>query len=55
VNAVAEMAVKMAQSGENPAQELRWASFLNGPPSAKPAKKPEPGWVAERKRGKASK
>jgi hypothetical protein len=31
VDAVAEMAVKMALSGENPVEELRWASFLNGP------------------------
>jgi hypothetical protein len=31
VNAVAEMAVTKAQSEENPAQELRWASFLKGP------------------------
>ena len=30
VNAVAEIAVKEAQSDENPAQELRWASFLKG-------------------------
>jgi hypothetical protein len=30
VNAVAEMAVKRAQSDENPVQELRWASFLKG-------------------------
>ena len=30
VNAVAEMAVKKALSDENPAQELRWASFLRG-------------------------
>ena len=30
VNAVAEMAVKMALSGENPARELRWAGFLKG-------------------------
>ena len=31
VDAVAEMAVKKALSGENPVQELRWAAFLNGP------------------------
>jgi hypothetical protein len=31
VDAVAEMAVKKALSGENPVEELRWASFLNGP------------------------
>ncbi len=54
VNAVAEMAVKMAQSGENPAQELRWAGFLNGP-RVKQEQKGEPGWVAERKRGKVAK
>ncbi len=30
VQAVAEMAVKKALSGENPARELRWASFLKG-------------------------
>jgi len=47
VNAVAEMAVKMATSGENPVRELRWAGFLAGP---KPEKKGEPEWVAARKR-----
>jgi hypothetical protein len=31
VDAVAEMAVKMAQSGANPAKELHWASLLAGP------------------------
>ena len=31
VNAVAEMAVKKALSGENPVTELRWAAFLSGP------------------------
>ncbi|MGA9929545.1 MAG: hypothetical protein WBQ13_01285, partial [Terriglobales bacterium] len=31
VDAVAEMAVKKAQSGENPVRELRWVAFLNGP------------------------
>jgi hypothetical protein len=31
VDAVAEMAVKKALEGENPVEELRWASFLNGP------------------------
>jgi hypothetical protein len=36
VNAVAEMAVKMAQHGKNPASELRWANFLNGSEEAKP-------------------
>ncbi len=42
VEAVAEMAVNKALSGENPAEELRWAAFLRGPvevPSAKPAAK----------------
>ena len=39
VNAVAEMAVKMALSAENPARELRWAGFLAGGQStAGPAK-----------------
>ncbi|MFZ1167848.1 MAG: hypothetical protein WAO04_11705, partial [Candidatus Sulfotelmatobacter sp.] len=52
VNAVAEMAVKMALSGENPAKELRWAGLLNGP--VKKTRKTEPAWVAERKRGKAA-
>src|SRR5437773_6874765 len=37
VNAVAEMAVAKALSGENPAQELRWAAFLTG--AAAPKKK----------------
>jgi glutathione synthase/RimK-type ligase-like ATP-grasp enzyme len=31
IDAVAEMAVKKALSNENPAHELRWASFLSGP------------------------
>ena len=31
VDAVAEMAVKKALSGENPVDELRWAQLLNGP------------------------
>ena len=30
VNAVAEMAVKMVQSGASPSKEMRWADFLNG-------------------------
>jgi len=50
VNAVAEMAVKMALSGENPVKELRWAEFLAGAASAKAEKKGEPEWVAARKR-----
>ena len=29
VDAVAEMAVKKALSGENPAEQLHWAAFLN--------------------------
>jgi len=47
VNAVAEMAVKKAVSGENPARELRWAAFLEG---EKPAvkKKSSPRKSAER-------
>jgi len=55
VNAVAEMAVKMANSGENPAKELRWAGFLAGTPVAKAERKGEPEWVAARKRGKGPK
>jgi len=47
VSAVAEMAVKLALSGESPVKELRWAGFLAG---AKPEKKGEPEWVAARKR-----
>ncbi|HXQ97788.1 MAG TPA: hypothetical protein VN774_05055, partial [Candidatus Limnocylindrales bacterium] len=47
VNAVAEMAVKMALSGESPVKELRWAGLLAG---EKPARKGEPEWVAARKR-----
>jgi len=35
VNTVAELAVKKALSDENPARELRWASFLAGAPLAK--------------------
>jgi hypothetical protein len=30
VNAVAEMAVKLAQSGASPVKDLRWADFLQG-------------------------
>jgi hypothetical protein len=42
VNAVAEMAVKMARSAQNPAQELRWAGFLAGTAgSAKPSARGE--------------
>src|ERR1039458_1684148 len=54
VNAVAEMAVKMAGSGENPVREMRWAEFLAGTP-AKQERKGEPEWVAARKRGKGTK
>jgi hypothetical protein len=55
VNAVAEMAVTKALSGEHQVGELRWAGLLAGAAAGKPAKKPEPGWVTERKRGKAAK
>jgi hypothetical protein len=55
VNAAAEMAVKMAQSGESPVKELRWTEFLGGSGAEKPARKSEPAWVAERKRGKGTK
>jgi glutathione synthase/RimK-type ligase-like ATP-grasp enzyme len=47
VNAVAEMAVKKALSDEDPAQELRWASFLAGPVAVPAAK------VAARKKVRA--
>jgi hypothetical protein len=46
VNAVAEMAVKLALHGKNPAKELRWATFLNGhgeEPKAPARKKRKPG------------
>src|SRR5258708_16565198 len=33
VDAVAEMAVKMAESGESPVKELRWSEFLAGTPA----------------------
>jgi hypothetical protein len=39
VNAVAELAVKKALSGENPARELRWAAFLSGEKPVKAARK----------------
>ena len=56
VNAVAEMAVKMAVTGEDPAREMRWASYLAGKvPAEKVERKGEPAWVAERKRGKVAK
>jgi hypothetical protein len=54
VNAVAEMAVKMAVSGENPVKEMRWVEFLAGTP-VKQERKGEPEWVAARKRGKGTK
>ena len=38
VNAVAEMAVAKALSDENPASELRWASFLAGSKATAPPK-----------------
>src|SRR5579872_4138755 len=50
----AEMAVKMALSGESPVKEFRWAGFLAGAP-AKAARKGEPEWVAARKKGKEKK
>jgi hypothetical protein len=50
VNAVTEMAVKMAMSGESPVKELRWAEFLAGTAPQKPERKGEPEWVAARKR-----
>jgi hypothetical protein len=31
VNAVAEMAIKMAQSGAKAVEEMRWSAFLTGP------------------------
>jgi glutathione synthase/RimK-type ligase-like ATP-grasp enzyme len=41
INAVAELAVNKALSGDTPIKELRWASFLNGPDvPATPAKTP---------------
>jgi hypothetical protein len=45
VKAVAEMAVKMAVTGEDPARELRWAHFLEGKRVEK----------AEKKRGRVAK
>jgi len=47
VNAAAEMAVKMALSGENPVKDLRWAALLAG---GRVETKP-----AARKRAKATK
>jgi hypothetical protein len=38
VDAVAEMAIKMAQSGISPVKELRWAGFLAGNDSQRSAK-----------------
>jgi len=38
VNAAAEMAIRMAQSGVSPVRELRWAGFLAGAPAEKPTK-----------------
>jgi len=40
VNAVAELAVKKALSDEDPARELRWATFLSGAKPETPAAKP---------------
>ncbi len=50
VNAVAEMAVKMATSGASGVKELRWAPLLAGPALGEPERKGEPEWVAARKR-----
>jgi glutathione synthase/RimK-type ligase-like ATP-grasp enzyme len=48
VNAVAEMAARKATSGESPAQELHWSSFLSGPkPSAKKKSKKTAGRTGE--------
>src|ERR1700689_2559337 len=47
VNAVAEMAVKMALSGENVVKELRWAGFLAGAGKAEKRGEPEGGAEAE--------
>ena len=60
VNHVAELAVKKSQSGENPAQELRWASFLSGPaetkkPAAKKATTKSTSKSATGKKAAASK
>jgi hypothetical protein len=38
VQNVAELAIKKAQSEENPASELRWAAFLAGGPREVPTK-----------------
>ena len=46
VNAVAEMAVKMALSGQNSVKELKWAALLAGPPATEPK-------ASTRKRSKA--
>jgi hypothetical protein len=48
VNAVAEMAVKQALSGANPARELRWAAFLHGQ-TQEPEKKKAPARKASAK------
>jgi hypothetical protein len=50
VNAVAEMAVKIAVRGESPVKGLRWSEFLAGAAPQKPERKGEPEWVAARKR-----
>jgi len=41
VNAVAEMAVKMAQSGANPVKEMGWAAFLTGAMAEKSPRTPK--------------
>jgi hypothetical protein len=38
VNAVAEMAIKLAQSGASPVKELRGVGFLAGAAAEKPTK-----------------
>jgi hypothetical protein len=48
VNAVADMAVKKALSGTNPARELRWAAFLQGD-AQEPDKKKTPARKASTK------
>jgi glutathione synthase/RimK-type ligase-like ATP-grasp enzyme len=50
VDAVAEMAVQKALKGTNPVEELRWASFLNGPT---PVETPAPKFSEPKLRKKA--
>ncbi|HEV2467944.1 MAG TPA: hypothetical protein VGS78_02020 [Candidatus Sulfotelmatobacter sp.] len=49
VNAVAEMAVKLAQSGGAPAKEFRWAEFLAGTPAGSKGGSASPGDRTKRK------